>query len=87
MSVGNSLEYLPSIDRFIAWSGQGRAVSFLDPTTWKWTSAAPTGDDPGAGASNGTYGRFRYSSARGVFMLVNSTTTNVFLYKPPAAAP
>jgi hypothetical protein len=86
-SVANSLEYLPSIDRFVAWSHQGRGVSFLDPTTWQWTNAEPSGDDPGAGASNGTYGRFRYSSARGVFMLVNSTKTNVFLYKPPTAAP
>jgi hypothetical protein len=86
-SVANSLEYVPSIDRFVTWSHQGRSVSFLDPTTWQWTTTAPAGDDPGAGASNGTYGRFRYSSARGVFMLVNSTTTNVFLYKPPTAAP
>lgn len=86
-SVANSLEYLPSIDRFVAWSHQGRSVSFLDPTTWQWTTTDPTGDEPGAGASNGTYGRFRYSSARGVFMLVNSTTTNVVLYKPPTAAP
>lgn len=86
-SVANSLEYLPAIDRFVTWSHQGRAVSFLDPTTWQWTTAQPTGDDPGAGANNGTYGRFRYSSARGVFMLVNSTTTSVFLYRPPTTAP
>jgi hypothetical protein len=86
-SVSNNLEYSPAIDRFVAWTNQGRSVSFLDPTTWKWTAAMPTGDDPGAGAANGTYGRFRYSSARGVFMLVNTTTTNVFLYKPPTAAP
>lgn len=71
----------------IAWTNQGRSVSFLDPTTWKWTTAQPTGADPGAGAANGTYGRFRYSSARGVLMLVNTTTTNVFLYKPSTAAP
>jgi hypothetical protein len=86
-SVSNNLEYLPAIDRFVAWTNQGKSVSFLDPTTWKWTVAMPTGDDPGAGAANGTYGRFRYSSARGVLMLVNTTTTNVFLYKPPTAAP
>ena len=87
LSVANNLEYLPAIDRFIAWTNQGRSVSFLDPTTWHWTTAQPTGDDPGAGADTGTYGRFRYSSARGVFMLVNTTTTNVFLYKPPTKAP
>jgi hypothetical protein len=85
--VGNALEYLPALDRFVAWSGQGRALSYLDPTTWHWTDTTPSGDDPGAGAGNGTYGRFRFSAARDVFMLVSTTDTNVFLYKPPATAP
>ncbi|MEN3293595.1 MAG: hypothetical protein V7642_2848, partial [Burkholderiales bacterium] len=32
----------------------------------------------------GTYGRFRYSPSRNVFVLVNDTNQNVFIYKPGA---
>jgi hypothetical protein len=80
------LAYDPDLDRFVAWNG-GRSVSFLDPTTWAWTTVAATGDDPGTPTQNGTYGRFRFSPSRKVFVSVSSTETNVFLYKPPAAAP
>jgi hypothetical protein len=80
------LAYSPVLDRFVAWSG-GRALAILDLTPAKWTVVEGTGDDPGAQASNGTYGRFRYSPARDVFVVVSGTKRNVFLWKPPATAP
>lgn len=78
--------YSPALDRFAAWSG-GRAVAILDLPAAKWTVVEGTGDDPGMQASNGTYGRFRYSPARNVFVVVSGTQRNVFLWKPPATAP
>jgi hypothetical protein len=78
--------YSPVLDRFFAWSGT-RSVPVLDLAAAKWTTIAGTGDDPGAQASNGTYGRFRYSPSRKVFVVVSGTKKNVFLFKPPAVAP
>jgi hypothetical protein len=56
----------------------------LDPETRAWTHHVGDGDEPTPPASNGTYGRWRYSTKRGVFVLVNDTTGGVFLYKPAA---
>ncbi len=78
--------YDDALDRFVAWSG-GRTLYFLDPATWHFTALAATGDDPGAPAANGTFGRFRYSPRCQVFVGVNSTMSNVFVFKPPVAAP
>jgi hypothetical protein len=80
------LAYSPVLDRFVAWSG-GRDAAVLDLTAAKWTVVTGSGDDPGTQASNGTYGRFRYSPARNVFVVVSGTKRNVFLWKPPAIAP
>ncbi|WP_434064097.1 InlB B-repeat-containing protein [Roseateles aquae] len=73
--------YADSRDRFYAWGG-GRNVYVYDPQTQAWSTAAGTGDDPGAQQNWGTYGRFRWSGKRGVFVLVNSTTQDVMIYKP-----
>lgn len=78
--------YSPKLDRFVAWAG-GQSVPILDLPSAKWTVFPGTGDDPGPQAALGTYGRFRYSPARNVFVVVSSTTRNVFLWKPPATAP
>ena len=74
--------YTDDKDRFVAWGG-GRDVYMFNPNTSQWTRQAATGDDPGAQKVQGTYGRFRYSATRKVFVLVNSTIQNVFIYKPP----
>jgi hypothetical protein len=80
------LAYSPVLDRFVAWAG-GPTLAVLDLQSAKWVELAGTGDDPGQQASNGTYGRFRYSPARNVFVVVSGTRRNVFLWKPPAMAP
>jgi hypothetical protein len=73
--------YADSKDRFYAWGG-GRDVYTLDPSTGVWKKFAGIGDNPGAQQGWGTFGRFRYSASRGVFVLVNNTTQDVFIYKP-----
>jgi hypothetical protein len=73
--------YADALDRFFAWGG-GRNVYSFDPTTGIWKRFIATGDDPGLQQLRGTYGRFRYSPSRGVFVLVNDAMQNVFIYKP-----
>ncbi|MBL4683367.1 MAG: hypothetical protein JKY37_02165 [Nannocystaceae bacterium] len=75
--------YAPMHDRFVAWSGE-RRIYVWDPEDWTATVYNPDGDDPGETAQWGTYGRFRYSPHRNVFVLVNDVEENVFIYKPPA---
>jgi hypothetical protein len=73
--------YADALDKFYAWGG-GQTVYSFNPATSSWTKLAPSGDVPATQAVWGTYGRFRYSAARKVFVLVNSTTQNVHIYKP-----
>lgn len=74
--------YADGLDRFVAWSGGGD-IYFLDPATSEWTRRIPGGATaPGPQLKNGTYGRFRYSLLRGVFVLTNGVDKNVFVYKP-----
>jgi hypothetical protein len=73
--------YADARDRFYAWGG-GRTVYSLNPANQVWTRLEATGDDPGVQQRWGTFGRFRYSPSRGVFVLVNDTRHNVFIYKP-----
>lgn len=73
--------YADAYDRFFLW-GNNLTVFVLDPNTMVWTRMTGTGDNPGIGLINGTYGRFRYSPTYGVFVLVNSITSNVHIYKP-----
>jgi hypothetical protein len=74
--------YADGLDRFVAWSG-GADVYLLDPETSVWTRRTPGGATvPGPPLTNGTYGRFRYSPLRGVFVLTNGVDKNVFVYKP-----
>ena len=73
--------YADDKDRFYAWGG-GRDIHVFDPTSQRWTRHQATGDDPGDQQRWGTFGRFRYSAARKVFVLTNRTTQNVFIYKP-----
>ena len=85
------LEYDPKSDRMVAWSGGGTVYSLdLDKKAWTRHDPAPTGGPiPGAANTNGTFGRFRYSPGKNVFVAVSSVTTNVFVYKlaPGAGVP
>lgn len=81
-SVGHGgFVYADALDRFVAWSG-GSEIYLLDPATLVWTRRDAEGTAPGPQLNNGTYGRFRYSPLRGVFVLANGADANVFVYKP-----
>jgi len=73
--------YADGLDRFYVWGG-GANVHVFDPQTRAWSVVAGSGDAPGAQQNNGTYGRWRYSSNRKVFVLVNATNQDVYLFKP-----
>jgi hypothetical protein len=82
---GNSpgLAYDPTTQRVIAWIG-GTDVYSLNTTTRVWKklpAAASNMADPGLPTHTGTNGRFRYIPSKNLFIVVNSVTSNVFLYK------
>lgn len=74
--------YADGLDRMVAWV-EGPDVYFLDPQTQAWTHFVGSGDAPTVPQTNGTFGRWRYSDTRGVFVLVNHVDEAVYLYKPP----
>lgn len=70
------LAYDPSMDRIVAWNG-GDTVYSLNVATGAWTATTYPGG-PGKAQPNGTYKRWSYSPASGVFVLVNSMTQNAY---------
>lgn len=77
------LAYHPGRDRLVAWQG-GRDVYSLDIDNAVWTLEPSAGAvDPGAAATRGTYGRWRYVPSRNVFVQVSGISRNVFLYRLP----
>lgn len=76
------LVYDPVSDRIVAWAG-GQNVYTLNMDTSVWELRTPTNSvNPGSvTASGGTWGRFQYVPSKNVFVLVNSTSTDVFFYK------
>src|SRR5262249_30084751 len=56
--------------KIIAWSG-GDAVYSLDVATNSWTTISSYRGGPGPAIPAGTFGRWRYSPASGVFVIVN----------------
>ena len=80
--------YDPVNDVFVAWNG-GPLVYTLNPKTWVWTKVSPSklnATIPTAGATTGTNGRFRYIPSKNAFIVVNSASENVFVYKLNTAA-
>lgn len=73
--------FADSLNLFYAWYG-GRDLYIFNPDTNAWKKVSATGDDPGSQQRWGTFGRFRYSANKKVFVLVNGTKQNVFIYKP-----
>jgi hypothetical protein len=82
-SRDGGLVYDPVSDKMVAWQG-GANVYMLDLDTWTWTRVSPAASNtvtPTAGNSNGTFGRWRYVPSRNVFIGVNATDENVYIYK------
>jgi len=83
----DGVEYDPVADKVVAWMG-GPAVYALDMDTKVWTKkGASNGVDPGPRGMNGTFGRFRYSPNKNVFVVANSVNRNVFLYRHTGGTP
>jgi hypothetical protein len=78
------LAYDPASDRIVAWDG-GNTVYSLNPDTKVWT-AITNASGPGPALSNGTYGRFAYSPASGVFVVVNSVDSNAYALRLSASS-
>jgi hypothetical protein len=74
------MAYDPITGKIVAWSG-GQTIYSLDVPSKVWSATSTSGANPGSQATYGTYGRFRYSPAHNVFVVVNTTTSNVFIYK------
>ncbi|MGQ0384081.1 MAG: hypothetical protein ACT4UP_05265 [Gammaproteobacteria bacterium] len=70
------LAYDPVTDRIVAWNG-GNTVYSLNPDTRVW-SAITHPNGPGPALANGTFGRFAYSAASGVFVVINSVDNNAY---------
>jgi hypothetical protein len=72
--------YDPVTGKILGWSS-GQTVYSLDVPSKTWTSISASGANPGSPNGTGTYGRFRYSPAHYVFVFVNTTSADVFVYK------
>ena len=71
--------YDPVGDRGVAWIGR-QDIYYLNLDTLVWTQETASGATaPASPQPNGTWGRFSYVPSLGKIVLVNSTTTNVFL--------
>lgn len=72
--------YDPIGDRYIGWNG-GQSLYALDPDTWEWSALTVGGDTPGNANTNGTFGRFAYCPRLHAVIVVNSSTTNAFVFR------
>jgi len=85
--------YDPVSDKFVAWDGldSSGALYVLDMDTLVWTRIVPqTPVRPNIIASReayGTFGRFQYIPSKNVFLGVNYTDDNVYIFKLNASPP
>jgi hypothetical protein len=80
-SVYPGLAYDRVSDRIVAWNG-GNTVYSLDLDTRTWTPLMHSGG-PGRQPANGTFKRWSYSPASGVFILVDTMNSNAFAFRLP----
>lgn len=73
-----------SLNRMVGWGG-GDIVYIYDPDKDSCATQSYS-NGPGAPQKNGTYGRFRYFPALGIFAVVNDANQNAYTLriKPPA---
>ncbi len=76
--------YDPISDRIVAWNG-GATVYTLNMDTRVWEKHQPAASNkvtPGStAAARGVFGRFQYIPSANAFIVVTSTSENVFIYK------
>ena len=77
------LQYDPISDLMVAWKG-GSSIYTLNMDTKVWQKISPAATNtvtPTASSQAGTNGRFRYVPSKNVFVVVNATNQNVFIYR------
>ena len=74
------LAYDPNTDRIVAWNG-GNTVYSLNLDANTWTAISNFSGGPGAARAAGTYDRWSYSPASGVFVVVNSVDQDAFAFR------
>jgi hypothetical protein len=74
------LTYDPVTDGIVAWIG-GNTVYSLNLETNTWTATSSFTGGPGSALPNGTYKRWSYAPASGVFVLVNSADQNAYTFR------
>jgi hypothetical protein len=80
------LAFDPNTNLITVWSeNQTSRVYTLDLGTRQWSYTTHTGGPVPAG--NGVNGRWQYSAASGVFVLVNRVDDNVVVFRPGASPP
>jgi hypothetical protein len=86
------LAYDSVLDRIVGWPNFGDEVYLFDPdmkscTVQTFSEGPPDSSHVGSPhTTNGTYGRFRYFSDKGVFALVNQASNNAYLLRLASAA-
>jgi hypothetical protein len=73
------LDYDPVSDRIVAYGG-GDTVYSLNLSTNTWTTATYSGG-PGPAHETGTHGRWRYSAVSGIFIAINSASSNAYAFR------
>ena len=81
-TLSPGLDYDPVSGKIVGWSG-GNTVYTLDRGTNTWSAITTHSGGPGALTyeGNGTFGRWRYSPAAGVFVVVNGIAKNAFTFR------
>ena len=82
------LVYDTKRQQLVMWAG-GRDLYILDPDTLAITKETLTGGDTPTTNPQvaGTYGRFQYIASQDLYIVVNSTSENVFLGRRSGSAP
>jgi hypothetical protein len=80
-SLYPGMAYDPVRDRIVAWNG-GDTVYSLNLETRVWTPITYPGG-PGPAEENGTYKRWSYSPASGMFVVVNSVDSDAYALRLP----
>lgn len=94
-SSNKSIVWDPVDDRFVVWNDNGKQLFFLTPpatnpyqggNAWTWSSTTPSGGlTPGAGYTDGTFGRFAYiqtSTFRGYALTYSADAVPLFYPRP-----
>ncbi len=77
--AGLGLQYVPRLDRFVAWAG-GPTLFFIHPQTFAVKTVQTSGPVPPF-TTNGMYGRFAYSEVYDGFVVVSAADQNVHFLK------